>query len=189
MFEDVGSVKDQLEKQPCEDAISRKAVINALFYASDNNCDVVLITELMNRINSLPSVTPTTENDKFIEFLWNTINPNEMEQYLAMYHSEEEKRMDDLISRQAVLDTLDKHKYSNEFCEEHHIDWSINLGMAHIAVNELPSVQPKQKIGKWIKKMVRGSEELYCSNCGDGIDVIYEYNFCPNCGAKMEEGE
>ena len=46
-----------------------------------------------------------------------------------------------------------------------------------------------EKMGKWIKKMVRGSEELYCSNCGNGIDVIYEYNFCPNCGARMSESE
>lgn len=34
--------------------------------------------------------------------------------------------------KKAVLDALDSNKYSKEFCEEHNIDWSINLGMAHI---------------------------------------------------------
>lgn len=47
---------------------------------------------------------------------------------------------EDAVSRQAVLDALDKNKYSDEFCEEHNIDWSINLGMAHMAVNELEPV-------------------------------------------------
>lgn len=59
----------------------------------------------------------------------------------------EQMPCDDCVSRQAVLDALDKSKYSNEFCEEHHIDWSINLGMAHIVVNELKPVIPQPKMG------------------------------------------
>ena len=39
----------------------------------------------------LPSAQPKNENLKFLEFLWNTINPNEMEQYLEMYSSKEVK--------------------------------------------------------------------------------------------------
>lgn len=53
----------------------------------------------------------------------------------------------------------------------------------------LDKIIKRSKTGKWIKKMVRENEELYCSNCGNGIDVIYEYSFCPNCGAKMSESE
>lgn len=45
------------------------------------------------------------------------------------------------------------------------------------------------KTGHWIERLVRGSKVLYCSVCGNGIDVIYEYDYCPNCGAKMEECE
>lgn len=47
---------------------------------------------------------------------------------------------EDFISRQAMLDALDSIKYSEEFCKEHHIDWSVNLSMAHIAVNEMEPV-------------------------------------------------
>lgn len=45
----------------------------------------------------------------------------------------------------------------------------------------------KIKTGHWEEHLVRGSKALYCSACGCGIDVIYEYDYCPNCGARMEE--
>jgi len=51
--------------------------------------------------------------------------------------------------------------------------------------------EPEQKTGKWILK-----EHLYeCDKCGCRISRfpfkgnIWNYYFCPNCGAKMEEGE
>jgi hypothetical protein len=44
--------------QPCEDAISRKAVLNQIFYSTDNNGDVVLGSALRERIAELPSVAP-----------------------------------------------------------------------------------------------------------------------------------
>jgi hypothetical protein len=50
-----------LKKEYCKDAVSRQAVLNTLFYKSDNNCEVVLNKELNDRIKSLPSVTPTQE--------------------------------------------------------------------------------------------------------------------------------
>lgn len=43
--------------------------------------------------------------------------------------------------------------------------------------------------GRWIDKDVKGHIEPYCSVCGNGLDVIYHYNYCPNCGAKMESEE
>ena len=39
--------------------------------------------------------------------------------------------------------------------------------------------------GHWIWYEVRGQMLPYCSECGNGLDVIYEYNFCPDCGADM----
>ena len=43
-------------------------------------------------IEEAPSVQPKIEEKLgFLEFLWNVINPNEMEQYLSMYHCGEEK--------------------------------------------------------------------------------------------------
>ena len=53
--------------QECEDAVSRKKVLNTLFYNSDNNCEVVLNKELQDRIKSLPPVTLTRKKGKWIE--------------------------------------------------------------------------------------------------------------------------
>lgn len=49
----------------------------------------------------------------------------------------------DLIYRTDALRALDEHRYSSEFCVNHYIDWSINLGMAHIVLNDLKSVNEK----------------------------------------------
>ena len=56
-----------LEQQPSEDCISRQAVLNTLFYKSDNNCEVVLNKELQDRIKALPSVTPQQKMGKWID--------------------------------------------------------------------------------------------------------------------------
>ena len=54
-----------LEQQPSDDCVSRQAVLNTLFYKSDNNCEVVLNKELQDSIKALPPVTPKipTSND------------------------------------------------------------------------------------------------------------------------------
>ena len=79
----------------------------------------------------------------------------------------EQKPCDDCISRQAVLDALDKSKYSNTFCEEHSIDWSINLGMAHIVVNELKPVTPQPEVD--VLDKIRSEIEGYKSTIGNAI--------------------
>ena len=57
---------EKCNQQPGEDAVSRQAVINTIFYKSDNSCDVVLSTDLMDRIKQLPSVTPQRKRGKWI---------------------------------------------------------------------------------------------------------------------------
>ena len=106
-----------------------------------------------------------------------------------IYKYTEQEFCGDAISRQAVLDALDKSKYSNEFCKEHYIDWSINLGMAHIVVNELKPVKPTEKTGHWIDKYI-GCPYDECSECGHKYTKGYfKYNYCAMCGAKMQEVE
>lgn len=80
--------------------------------------------------------------DEIMSMDWNNCRLLFDEEIRAIHDGKalEQEPCDDCVSRQAVLDVLDKSKYSNEFCEEHHIDWSINLGMAHIVVNELKPV-------------------------------------------------
>lgn len=52
----------------------------------------------------------------------------------------------------------------------------------NLAIEALEAERPK---GHWIDEEVRGFIEPYCSVCGTGLDVIYHYKFCPECGADM----
>lgn len=42
------------------------------------------------------------------------------------------------------------------------------------------------KHGKWIDMKVRLNHALICSVCGCGYGVMYEYKYCPHCGARMD---
>ena len=34
-----------------------------------------------------------------------------------------------------------------------------------------------------------GADWLMCSECGKGTHKVYEYRYCPNCGARVEESD
>ena len=56
------------------------------------------------------------------------------------------------------------------------------------AVEGVPSVERKK--GKW--EICEDTDGIYgvCSECGSDADISHygkAYNFCPNCGARMEE--
>ena len=87
--------------------------------------------------------------------------------------------MDDLISRQAAIDTVMECYDNDELFEVY--EWKLN---------ELPPIQPKR--GRWIKlDMHRGMADHKCSVCEQECYVPTcmgepMYAYCPNCGAKME---
>lgn len=50
----------------------------------------------------------------------------------------------------------------------------------------LPSVAPQPKAGRWIEEYIGGPYDV-CSECRQKLTKGYfKYNYCPNCGAKME---
>lgn len=93
--------------------------------------------------------------------------------------------MEDLISRQAALDEIDRVR--KELVEQG-MD-----GAEHILVHygrriieELPTFDPV-KHGKW-KEVWNGSRFVYeCTICGQPRSGVSEWNYCPNCGARMEK--
>lgn len=77
---------------------------------------------------------------------------------------------EDAISRQAVIDALNKT--------------SGIRGDALKALYDLPPVTPRPKTGHWIFDEVL-DRHYYCSECKSmGVDY---WDYCPNCGAKMVE--
>jgi len=71
---------------------------------------------------------------------------------------------------------------------EHRDLWHYEQALSEI--KEMLESQPEQKKGKWIKLY---HNNYKCSVCNDwwGCDDSEEvkcFNYCPNCGTKMEDG-
>jgi len=74
-----------------------------------------------------------------------------------------------------VLGNLAQFEVYNDACDNH-----IDL------VNKLPASNVVElKIGKWLQKQIRGDTYPVCSVCLS--QAWDEENYCPNCGARMEE--
>lgn len=164
-----------LEQEPCDDAISREAVVDdfiewreKLEYAvGEDYSGVHLLNVSIQKIWDMPSVTP---------------KPTECE---------------DAVSRQAVIgelkDMYEAAKRWSQDATEDDIKARADAVMAtlieqKLRVEALPSVTPQPKMGHWINKEYRKEEYILtgtCSVCGRG-SIIDEY--CPNCGACMKDG-
>ena len=86
--------------------------------------------------------------------------------------------MRDLISRQAAIDAIERHiRVGDELYPLTDVEkiqnWSFEVAAS--CVYNLPSAE---KRGKWL--------DGYCSRCGERT-VWDETDYCPNCGARMEE--
>ncbi len=54
-------------------------------------------------------------------------------------------------------------------------------------IEKQPAVDvQKVKHGFWEEGKVRGQFALICSKCKCNAGVTYDYDYCPNCGAKMD---
>lgn len=52
-------------------------------------------------------------------------------------------------------------------------------------IRYMPPAQPEQRTGKWVMNDHIGTFKIFtCSECGWNSEA--PFNFCPNCGAKME---
>lgn len=86
---------------------------------------------------------------------------------------------DDLISRQAAIDSL---------LEALHDYYEYDLVVVKAVIEEelkrVPSVQPEQKTGQWL--INSDGYYPYCSICKNEPQGRIMTDYCPNCGAKME---
>ena len=85
---------------------------------------------------------------------------------------------EDCISRKAVL-----KKIAKEYEGTDDLDFW-NRSRAKRSIEDMPSVQSERKMGRWI---TGDGGYTYCNSCRCVGNSNYDY--CPHCGAKMQEGE
>ena len=85
---------------------------------------------------------------------------------------------DDCISRQAVLDINERYCGEMPGYVNHEI-WK--------EIKVLQSVTPHQKMVRWIEHFDESGKWYECDQCH--TDWGGYVNYCPNCGAKMQEVE
>ena len=162
------------------DLISRQAIMKefADFVRKSNNSDFAQTptwNDAVSLVGSMPSAQPETNCSEF---------PNNS----------------DTISRQAAIDAVealayhaDKYVIDSDVHEVH--GFRTGLAVAERQLSLVPSAQPERKMGKWIKLDAHAHlADHKCSACGQECyvptcmgDPMYDY--CPNCGARMKEGE
>ena len=58
-------------------------------------------------------------------------------------------------------------------------------------IHTAPTIEPERRTGRWVK--VNGKTAINCSACyhcswsRSFEDTVKRFNFCPNCGARMED--
>lgn len=121
-------------------------------------------------------------------------------QEMAIAALEQLEPCEDAVSREA----LRKAMYHRSFETDGDTMWQSGYWVRYRAVEQVikesPSVTPKQERGKWEEKAVSDEKVIdewqsaRCSACGKYHTAPYmyyfnNYNYCPNCGARMTEEE
>ena len=99
--------------------------------------------------------------------------------------------MDEYIKREAAIDLITRRYENPEICTQE--------------INSIPAADVAPVVhGRWIKKWdlydkgfyISRKEWYTCSNCGmktnykdESFEKEVGYNYCPNCGAKMDGGD
>jgi len=91
--------------------------------------------------------------------------------------------MNNLISRQAAIDAIDRLDIPEDMCV-----FEI-LSHIELEIGNLPSAQPEQRKGEWIDEGFyadgHGAHAFRCSECGGHIIEYDADPFCRWCGADM----
>lgn len=89
-----------------------------------------------------------------------------------------------LIDADALIRELNNSHYPGA----PYVDAGISIAIGKVC--DAPTIDHVRK-GKWIKGTGENgvSTSLFCSRCNYENRLWYEWNYCPNCGAKMGEGE
>ena len=101
--------------------------------------------------------------------------------------------MNDLISRQAAIDAINRYgsvwmEYTEIMSVDELAERALKASKQSMVkiLHDLPSAQPK--IGKWLDANICGElPVIVCDQCNTFFPIAFGefHNFCPNCGADM----
>ena len=97
---------------------------------------------------------------------------------------------EDCISREAVLEYIDK--MPSELTADGRRMIRRRTLEEYIS-DTLPPVDLQPKTGHWTRRLIRNEKggcigaKMICSGCGNDNKHDEHMNYCPNCGAKMQE--
>ena len=105
----------------------------------------------------------------------------------------------DLISRQALLEEMEKWKQDDSYYAKLRSPverWIRKTGISvlKLAVKKFPSIEAEPvRHGRWEEKFFTNDRQRVCSLCHFTVrQPSYDkgetalWNYCPNCGAKMD---
>lgn len=102
-----------------------------------------------------------------------------------------------LVDKNALLDELKKVENSAMFAAriiqatDKYTAESImfaSLSVVRDVINNAPAIDDPVRHGHWIFRCIVGEDPYECSVCGNSVDVL-GFDYCPNCGAIMDEPE
>ena len=101
--------------------------------------------------------------------------------------------MAEYIEREAISEEIRKYYYKNPPNSSYGEGFDRGLDRAQRAILDAPAADVATvRHGRWMSKNPHGYEWTFvCSNCDyvDGYPFNDRHNYCPNCGAKMDEKE
>jgi len=187
---DVADLLEALEKESCEDCVSRKvAKENALNLCLETSYDNEKVVEMLD---DLPSVKPVAciGTVKFSKEDMQKIVDDAVKELKTMTDDRAICKdcvdMSDVISMIMNLNLKHIHSFSRGIGQKAFEDL-LNETQA------LPTVRPTQRKGKWITKFHGFPAEptTVCSECGFDRDFnihtrsFGKIKYCPNCGRRM----
>jgi hypothetical protein len=101
---------------------------------------------------------------------------------------------DSLVSRQEAIDALERIFDRCEEIEAHlpegdpdRVGYKMYPDWLKVwkYLRQVPSAQPERKTGRWEYLDYGGFGNFHCTACGEICICNGDYDFCPNCGAKM----
>lgn len=177
-------LKKALEKDSCDDCISREKVNEILEYYYDKDSDGYK-QAFKSIVEDLESVKPQITTDTITEYC-------KEHNYILCEKGTER----DAISRhdvECIVEELENicHNAPQEVLE------------LLAKLKNAPFATPYPKTGHWVEENTNeGGRKVFCSECGcpppfehissgdvysaSGYGVINKTNYCPNCGARME---